>query len=122
MLATRFQQYGHRVASQPMISPLHLTESISDMLTFSSIKVFATGAGVISVIDDMYDMQWHVQGTGEFTGEDQRGPAGWVAVVTNNKHHGNLPHSAPAGTISLDGGSGRGLQYPGRRSIASIQA
>ena len=78
-----FQQHGRRVASEPMIDPLHRAEGIRQMLTFS-INVVANRAGGIGIVDDMNDMQWHVQGTCKFAGEDQCSPAGWVAVISNN--------------------------------------
>ncbi len=78
-----FQQHGRRIALEPMIGPLHGAEGICQMLTFS-VNIVATRAGVIGIIDDVNDMQWHVEGTGEFTGENQCGPAGWVAVVSDN--------------------------------------
>jgi hypothetical protein len=89
VMVTRFQQRGHRIALEPMIGPLHLTEGICYMLTFS-IEILATkpsrwrGGGVIGVVNDVNDMQWHIQSTCEFTAEDQCGPAGWVAVVSDN--------------------------------------
>jgi hypothetical protein len=70
-----------------MIGPLHITKGVSDMLTFS-INILGTdasrtrwrGNGVITIVDDVNDMQWHLQGTGEFTRENQCGPAGRVTV------------------------------------------
>jgi hypothetical protein len=83
VMMSGFQQHGRRVASEPMIGPLHRAEGICQMLTFG-ITIVATRAGVIGIVDDVNDMQCHVQGTCKFAGEDQCSPAGWVAVISNN--------------------------------------
>ena len=66
-----------------MIGPLHCAEGVGQMLTLS-VNIVVTGAGVIGIVDDVNDMQRHVEGTGKFTGEHQCSPAGWVAVVSDN--------------------------------------
>ncbi len=86
-MSSRLQQDRRGIAPEAVIGALHITEGICDMPAFG-IEIHVTTGGIrrrgIGVVNDMNDVQWRVQGASEFAREHQRGPAGWVAVVSDN--------------------------------------
>ncbi len=100
---------------QSKASPTCSRSAVSPSLTLVEVAV-ATGR-FTAVVDDVNDVQRHIQRPRQFAGEYQRGPTGRVTIVSDNQSHGDLLHCVAAGTISLDGGSGS-RSVPGRRSIA----